>query len=579
MFTVIVLKENPDMCFEQFHFLCGQNGNNDEIFWYQWQDGDSISDVVRSLQVVLAKHRTWKLVVWDGVKSFCESEDFMDDELLQFINIVSGKGSKAQQKVMECSYPELIYGMVFCNAQEKDKLKSIRKDPDWDFPQNFRMFLWEIPDGSIADKNENGLCMNCALYLLALNEIPINFLESRTLFKMNIELDMEEFKSSLEEWSFKLKKIEGELERRREQITIAENARVKFSGLREHAGRIWDEKRLEHLINEKSEETNIREYKQICNPFHADSRSFFGEISENFDTLYFDVRKQSTFPRELLENELVYFETAVEDFLDKKGVLSEEETRLLREEQNLILHKIYSIKKLYFNSGERMRILRNWQEKLENYAFMSGVNRNYFYMICIMIVMEGCIILPLFIKVQGDWRKSMPVIAAGIVLICAIILVSNIYRILYSRGRHKLNALIDKWNGERDGVRDYLKKLLSMIMQYQFYEKCRKNSEEHHKDIRRQKENLELHKKMLMEKKILCEKMLCMAEEAETVSKKAENGGTVFINECPDEYVYGLIREKDRRALAEFNGSGHFIKAGYKFVRRVFLDKVRDFSD
>lgn len=581
MFTVIVAKENNKYTFEDYHFLCLPGQINENIFWYQWQKDDTAENFLLSLNMVLMNHHTWKLVIWNGTKECMnfENPEELNEELFRLIRLLSGMEMMKPDICFKGSAPELIYGLVFrrksdriihypCDFQKIDKER-------W-LPQNFRLFLWEMEKEDVGGYEYNGLILNCVLLILALNEIPMVLLTYGYLYQLHIKIDKRELAQSINRWENRLLLIEDEIEKERLYLEQEKKGRLRFDSIREAretfiVNKTWVNDRMGKRVESEIPTLEPGDIK-------LSSDEALAEFQVKLEDIYYALRKQSTYPKGVLENIMKEINDTIQKPDKWDGFLRDEDTDDLEMEQGILLRKMYSKKKARVRHSERMEKMKKWEEKMLEYLSMTVTQSRYYIIILIFIIAELLMLSPFFYTLCTDTALTREVkpgfyIIMFIIFVC-IILTNYVYRIIYSYRIKRFNHELRYWNNDVDNIRKYIADMLVSIANFQYYEGNKKNNQEKLILWKEKKKVLAHHTQMNSKRLRICRKMKLLSEyEHMGLAGKIGKPMIDFAGE-PNENDYSLLEENNLNNTAELNKSGLQLKTGNPFVKEIYIGKV-----
>lgn len=563
MYTVILLKKEKNTLFEQYQFVFLRSILKGELDICVWEN---MNMTIRKINALIKNHVEWKLVFYNGDDKW----DRMNGDAWCFLKFVAGNGLHSEHDIkLEGAFPAQI---LYICEKEKSYIP-LRADSDFCYVDGdremgdcFRMFQFEMKSGNgkLQSSSEFKLC--CVLLTFALGEIPYVYVEAGYLYQVDLEINWELFVQYIMMLDGRFAMLEKMQEKEWENLRIRLNTAVNFP---------------DYVIPEIKIEKNYWKTEDIEK--NKCILSFFETLkNENIENILKQNRAllqlQMLYPKGVLREECGKIYGMIDNIKGIGNFLDEAGKELLERKIHEILNEMSERRDTQFEQQEFEQSISEKEDLIREQA-----TRIIKKKIRWIVLFTGCL-LELFvtepfacnlaIKMRWDLMGICTLCGFGTIAIIHI----GYYGYLFwchQKSWKSYDADIFKYLKKyQEDKRAYLEKMLSLIVDFRYLEKLRREQEMLLYKWESDRKMLEKHCHVLENGKIklnTLKRLLAEEEQKKYLYKKNIN---IDFSITPKEEDYYHMPLQEENCQAEINYTGYKVNAVFDFITRIMIKKV-----
>lgn len=572
MVTVVLFRDSKNHPINRLGFIFINYQITKQLMLCEWKDGMTEGDMVERIEMLVQEYYDWKLIVVDGVlageSASDEIDTFAKDGLYKVIQTFCGKNRK-----IGGTFPCSVWYVRCCRRrprlyQNASKFQFV--DENRSMGTSFRMFWFEVDQNSERQQIYDWFRLNCAILILAINQIPNTLLECGYLYQLDIGIDRELFGQYVRGLESRLRSIRSMQENEWELFHYAYAMRDGYPNAE-----------LPQInLEEYRDELNVAtEWEDITKDM-LKSEILLDETLKNNRKRVFT---RMYFPKGVLKGEA----SKIQEYVDRaKGtghLLNDAGKDMVNREMKSVLEEMHQKAKKENIEGADVekKLVKSENTIWEEYGRRQWLRA--MPAICLfIIVIEYLLIIP-FVKNLYDKNHALLenmqyvyvnlIIATvtGIILVMAIQII-NYFLFKYRSIAYKKLLNLNIKNPQQNRI-DYYENMLSLIERYQYCIRLKEDEKERQNSFEKRKKYLLHHEAMWKNGMSICRELQQLLREEERLEQPM---GSLVINfdEEPKEIEYYRISQKENSHTIQINSSGYEIKTFFDFVKEFVIRKT-----
>lgn len=577
MLTVILFQNMEDSFIKRYQFVFLNFQMNKQIEICEWKKGMNADDIIEELNFLTGELCEWKLFIVNGEMSerVMDGELTDDKELTGVIKLLTGKGNGSETQV-KGFLPTAVWYIGCCGKHiisQKQPLEFQITDEKREFGTSFRMFWFAIDDETEMAQKYDWFRFNCALMILAINQIPSAMLTYGNLYHLDIILDRELFARYVMRLESRLEQIKSQQEAAREALYREMEERSDYpegepkkSELGKHRtmlneGTNWEELKESDMISEESLE---------------------GVLMRNRGRII----RRMYFPKGVLRGEAARIQQSVDLATGVKSLLNESGKDMLERKVYSVLEEMIQQEPEQNDLDVFVRKLRKCEEDIRTETARKQWGPYKYISYIFLIIIEYLMIAPFLWNIclqkkffSGNSYDNLAIplsLVAVIILTVLCLLAIRLYLwILFVDANKKYLTLLDKsLVVPQSNKIKYFESRLDLIASYQYCQKVKKEEKDFASYLEKKSKNLSYHEMVWEKGTFACREMIQLLGMEERNNKPEKENFKIDFDEEPKETEYYWVPCRENGNAAEINHSGHMVKSFFDFITGLTLTRT-----